>query len=205
MDLLVVDDHPIVREGMAALLRHGLEGASVHQAPALAEALHLLSRQPAISAVLLDLGLPGQSGVSAVSALRSSHPALPVVVLSASERPDDVRRAMAAGARGYIPKSTPPPTVLAAVRLVLSGGTYIPPLVMLDPAAPAARPAIPLTARQVEILRALSAGLPNKEIASRFGLSEKTVKAHVSAVFRSLHVVNRTQAAEAARRLGLLD
>ena len=149
-------------------------------------------------------------GMSAIPEFGKRRPELPVIVLSSSEDPRDVRRALALGALGYIPKSSPPRTLLSALQLVLSGNIYVPPL-MLAPAAAAprstgvdaARPGASLTERQLEVLRLLGKGLSNKEIGRDLGLSEKTVKAHVTAIFKTLNVVNRTQAASAAREADL--
>ena len=203
--LLVIDDHPIVREGLAAVLRSA--GMAVLQAPGAEEALALVAAHPDIVAATLDLAMPGLSGLAAVDALLAATPALAVIVISAREGEDDVRRALARGVRGYIPKSSRPQTLLAAVSLVLSGEVYVPPLLLGQDEAPSPSPGSParLTPRQVEVLDAVCAGQSNKQIAIGLGLSDKTVKAHVSAIFRSLGVVNRTQAAAAAKRASLLN
>ena len=130
-------------------------------------------------------------------------------MLSSSEKPSDVRRALAAGALGYVPKSANSDTLMAALHLVLAGEVYVPPLLLDEPPRPIAGarvrsdPARGLTERQFDALRLLARGLTNKEIALELELSEKTVKIHVGAIFKALGVVNRAQAAEAARREGL--
>lgn len=211
MKLLVVDDHAIVREGLAAMLRQLGTDTEVLQAADGAAGLRLAEAHPELDAVFLDLQMPGVDGMSAVPEFGKRRPELPVIVLSSSEDPHDVRRALALGALGYVPKSARPDTLLSALRLVLSGNLYVPPL-MLEPAE-AASPALAgtesgpqggLTERQLEVLRLLGAGKPNKEIGRELGLSDKTVKAHVTAIFKTLQVVNRTQAASAARRANLL-
>jgi DNA-binding NarL/FixJ family response regulator len=211
MKLLVVDDHPVFRDGLAALLRQAAENTIVLQAPECSAALALADEHPDLDAVFVDLMMPGMSGDLAVREFGKRRPELPVVVLSSSENPSDVRRALNAGALGYIPKSANPQTLLSALQLVLSGNIYVPPLL-----ARASQPAKnesgaigaavqieQLTERQVDVLRHLCTGLSNKEISSRLGIAEKTVKVHIAAIFKTLNVVNRTQAANAVREVNL--
>lgn len=208
MKLLIVDDHAILREGLAAMLRQAGPDTEVLLASESAEGLRMAEMHEDLDAVFLDLEMPGSGGMSAIPEFGKRRPALPVIVLSSSEDPRDVRRALALGALGYIPKSSPPKALLSALQLVLSGNIYVPPL-MLGPASAApratgtnaARPIATLTERQLEVLRLLGRGLSNKEIGRDLGLSEKTVKAHVTAIFKTLNVVNRTQAASAAREV----
>lgn len=209
MKILVVDDHALVRQGLAALLRdHGAASEVVH-AGDVAEALAVVSARPDLDAVLLDLRLPGADGLMAIGEIQRRRPDLPVLILSSSEDPEDVRQALDRGALGYVPKSANPETLITAVNMVLAGEIYIPPL-MLNPAEAPPRPAtlaaplFELTPRQVEVLAALARGLSNKHIGRQFNLSEKTVKAHVGAIFRALAVTNRTQAANAALAAGLI-
>jgi len=209
MKVLVVDDHSIVRQGLAALLRQeGADTQVVHAADRL-EGLAMIEAHSDLDAVLLDLNMPGGDGMVAIGDFGRRRPTLPVIILSSSEDPGDVRRALSLGALGYVPKSASPETLLSAVRLVLSGAIYVPPLVLDGPPAPdvaaaSGERAGALTPRQVEVLQELAKGLSNKEIGLMFNLSEKTVKAHVGAIFRSLNVVNRTQAANAARAANLI-
>jgi two-component system, NarL family, nitrate/nitrite response regulator NarL len=208
MKLLIVDDHAILREGLAALLQQFGPDTVVLQAVTVAEALALVDAHPDLAAVLLDLALPGMGGMPAIREFGARRPTLPVIVLSSSEAPAHVRQALASGALGYVPKSANPQTLLSALRLVLAGDVYVPPL-LLEPRKPMpkvepAEPAAQLTPRQLDVLKLLAAGLSNKAIGLELGLSDKTVKAHITAVFRALNVVNRTQAATAAQRFGLL-
>ena len=209
MKLLIVDDHAIVREGVAAMLRQAGLGTEVLQASDGAEGVRLATAHADLDAVFLDLRMPGSDGMSAVLDIGKCRPELPVIVLSSSEDPEDVRRALALGALGYVPKSALPQTLLSALRMVLGGDVYVPPLMLGAPAPPPATPGdgalgAALTGRQREVLRLLSEGLSNKEIGRTLSLSDKTVKAHVTAIFKSLGVVNRTQAASAARKAALL-
>lgn len=207
MKLLVVDDHPVFRDGMAALLKQASDNTVVLQAPECATALNVADENPDIDAVFVDLQMPGMTGDIAVREFGKLRPELPVIVLSSSENPSDVRRALSAGALGYIPKSANPQTLLSALKLVLTGNIYVPPLLAraaeqatnTDSHSLPAAPLEHLTERQVDVLKELCTGLSNKEISSRLGIAEKTVKAHVAAIFKTLNVVNRTQAANAVR------
>ncbi len=169
-----------------------------------------MEAHPDLDMVLLDLKLPGLDGHAAISEFGRLRPTLPVIVLSSSEDPADVRKAIGLGALGYVPKSASRHALLSAIDLVLKGEIYLPSLMVertfADPPredatnARAAR----MTERQLEVLGMVSQGLANKVIAARLNLSEKTVKIHISAIFKALNVVNRTQAAATARELGLL-
>jgi DNA-binding NarL/FixJ family response regulator len=209
MKLLLVDDHPVVREGLTALIRQMIPDSKILSASSAIGALEIVAAEHDIDAVLLDLAMPGMDGFAALAAFAKMRPELPIIVLSASEDPADVRRAISGGAQGYILKSTEPRAMMAAVQFVLDSGVYVPPSVffgeVVETEASPAPEAGPLTQRQLEVLQLICRGLPNKEIANALDLSEKTVKAHVTTIFRALGVVNRTQAANAARRLGLID
>jgi two-component system, NarL family, nitrate/nitrite response regulator NarL len=212
MKLLVVDDHPIVREGLAAFLEQLGPDTAVLQAGDASRALALAADHADLDLVILDLCLPGLDGLSAIAEFGRAHPELPVIVLSASEDAQQARAALARGALGYVPKSASRHALLSAIRLVLNGEIYVPPLVLAysetpEPAAGAVRTNSDqprLTDRQIDVLRRLSEGQANKTIARDLDLSEKTVKAHVTAIFRALKVVNRTQAAAAGRVAGLI-
>lgn len=206
MKMLVVDDHAILRQGLAALLTGAGAASEVLHAASQADGLAMAAAHPDLDAVLLDLRLPDGDGVASIAAFAELNPALPIIIVSASEDPADVRRAIDHGALGYVPKSASPETMLQAVKLVMSGGVYVPPLMLGQEArmAPAAGALEPLTPRQGEVLALLANGLSNKEIGLKYGLSEKTVKVHVGAIFRALGVTNRTQAARAAHAAGLI-
>ncbi|HEX2585255.1 MAG TPA: response regulator transcription factor [Steroidobacteraceae bacterium] len=211
MKLLVIDDHPVFRDGMAALLRQAADETIVLQAPECATALDIIDSNSDIDAVFVDLMMPGMTGDIAVREFGRRRPDLPVIVLSSSENPGDVRRALNAGALGYIPKSANPQTLLSALKLVLSGNIYVPPLLAQSTSAithsehtaPTSSTLEQLTDRQQDVLNELCAGKSNKEISAQLGIAEKTVKAHVAAIFKTLNVVNRTQAANAYREISL--
>ncbi|MCW6510346.1 response regulator transcription factor [Lichenifustis flavocetrariae] len=212
MKMLIVDDHPIIREGLVALFRQIGAETVILQAGTAAEGLRLLTQHADLDVVVLDLVMPGMDGWQAISAFGQARPEVPVVVLSSSENPQDARKALAQGALGYVPKSAGQQTLLSAIRLVLSGDIYLPPLLLTEvSAAPntALRTVTDqgrsvLTDRQIDVLRKLSEGRSNKAIAFELDIAEKTVKAHVTAIFRALNVVNRTQAVAAGREAGVI-
>ena len=207
MKILLVDDHPMFREGVASVLRGSGEALDVLQAVDGQDALGQLDSHADVNAVLLDLRMDGMAGMATLEQLRRQHPDLPCLVLSSSEEPEDVRRALRAGARGYCPKSSHPATLLAALRLVMSGQIYVPPFMALAAEALSQESVDPtgLTPRQRDVLQELGQGKSNKEIARALGMQEKTVKGHVSAIFRCLNVVHRLQAIDAARSAGLIS
>jgi two-component system nitrate/nitrite response regulator NarL len=212
MKLLIVDDHPVLRDGLTALLLQVGPDTTVLQARDATEGIGLLDLHLDLDVIILDLAMPGMKGLQALSEFAGKRPDVPVIILSSSENPRDVRAALSAGALGYVPKSASQQVLLSAVRLVLNGDLYIPPLILDDPSDVVGRrlsgtdgnTSSPLTARQIEILLLLSEGKPNKTIATALTLSEKTVKAHISAIFKALNVVNRTQAALAGRKAGII-
>jgi two-component system nitrate/nitrite response regulator NarL len=212
MKLLVVDDHPIVRDGLAALLGQMGPDTVVLQVGDAGGALALVAAHADLDVVVLDIAMPGMDGLRALAEFGRTRPELPVVVISASEDARDAREALAKGALGYVPKSASQHTLLSAIRLVLNGDVYVPPLILaetvvarsLNPSVAAGSGRPTLTDRQIDVLRRLSEGQSNKQIAAELDLSEKTVKAHVTAIFRALNVVNRTQAAAAGRTAGLI-
>lgn len=210
MKLLIVDDHPVLREGLIALLRHLGPDTEILEAGDASAAIQLVKEHADLDVVVLDLLMPGMGGLSAIAEFGRTRPDLPVIVLSSSEDPQDARRALAQGALGYVPKSASQNTLIAAIRLVLDGDLYVPPLILneMEKTRRAQQGRRPennnLTERQIEVLRRLCEGQANKTIAFELDLSEKTVKAHITAIFKALNVVNRTQAAAVAREVGLI-
>jgi two-component system nitrate/nitrite response regulator NarL len=212
MKIIIVDDHPVLRGGLCALLLQIETDVAVLQAGSAEEGLALVAQNPDLDLVILDISMPGMDGFQAIAEFGRLRPELPVIVLSSSESPKDVRHALAQGALGYIPKSANQHTLLAAVRIVINGDLYVPPLILDDAdiarstqfrsRESTGRPV--LTDRQTAVLRSVSEGRSNKEIAFELDLSEKTVKAHISAIFRILNVINRTQASKAGREKGLI-
>ena len=213
MKALVVDDHPLIQQAVTNVLRALDPEADVLVAGDCDSALELAGKGSEPDLVLLDLNLPGLSGIPALKRWRSRFPTVPVVVLSALDDQYTVLAAIAAGAAGYIPKSSSNDVMRYAVSLVIAGGKYLPPeLLSRSPASPTLqrRPpfaviALDLTDRQIAVLRLIAKGASNKVICRELGLAERTVKAHVTAVLRALKVASRTQAAVEAVRLGLAD
>ena len=208
MKILVVDDHPLIQQALAHALP-ALHGAiDVLAAVDREQALTALARHPDCALVLLDLTLPGAHGLDLLAQLRRDFPLLPVVVLSATHDRATVGAAMAAGAQGYIAKTSTPDELLDAVRTVLEGGRSV--TNRLASSAPCVGgipgEALGLTHRQADVLRLLLQGKPNKLICRDLRLSEGTVKVHVSAILKALNVRSRAQAiAELSRRGVVID
>lgn len=204
LSLLLIDDHPLFLEGMASVLRRFDRDVRVHTATSAEDGLAAAERDGA-DLVLLDLSLPGIDGITAIGEFRRRLPSIPVVILSASDREDDAQSAIDRGALGYIPKSSSTTELFTALRHVLAGNLYFPTrgLVRSEPTDEQSAAADTLSLRQMEVMTLLCLGKSNKLIAREMSLSEKTVKSHVTAIFRALGVINRTQAVLAAKRLGL--
>ena len=211
LKILLVDDHELFREGIKLLLANLDDDVVFVEAHSCAAALSLPDGA-GIDVILLDFHLPGIHGFEALRALRQRYEEPAIVVLSAEENPALIVQAIDEGAAGFIPKTSSHAVMMAALRLVLAGGTYLPPHALLGPATPP--PATPqqpqggdllgeLTPRQVETLKLAMQGKSNKVIAREMDVSEATVKAHLSASFRALGVHNRTEAVFSAARLGL--
>jgi DNA-binding NarL/FixJ family response regulator len=204
MRVLVIDDHPLILEALSQLLPQLTPGTEVSVAHDRADAEAALDDDPDIALVLLDLALPGTRGLDFLADLQLDYPGVPVVVLSATHDRATVTAALAAGARGFIPKTASPAALLEALQQVTDGGVYL----TTDLAAGLAADGVHLspgelglTARQADVLKLLVQGKPNKLICRDLRLSEGTVKVHVSAILKALRVHSRTQAvAELARR-----
>lgn len=199
--ILIVDDHPLYREGMVSALRAHLADIDIHGEGSAEDGLRYLERQPDIDLVLIDLRLPGMDGFGALALYAERFPAVARAVVSALDDESLMRRAYDAGAAAYIPKSMTVPEVAAAIQQVLAGGMFVPDA-RRPPAAPGSAPA--LTLRQIEALRLLGEGRTNKEIATALEITERTARAHVAAILHALGAENRTQAVVAAQRLGYL-
>lgn len=203
MELLIADDHPIFRSAIAQALRELLPGARLHEAASLASLEAAIREHAELDLVLLDLHMPGAQGYSGLVYLRGERPALPVLVISADEHPRTVRRAQQFGAAGFVPKSVPVPTLLAAIRAVLDGGQWFPAAQAERSEADAQLAArlAQLTPQQFRVLMAMAEGRLNKQIAYDLGLAENTVKVHVSAILDKLGCHSRTQAAVLVKAL----
>lgn len=213
MRILIVDDHPLMADAIGLAMSTLDRATEVETTGNLAGAI-ARAQKAAFDLCLLDLGLPDCSGLQALERMRDALPDLPVVVVSGSDDAGNVLKALDLGAMGYIPKTSPRDVLLGAVRLVASGGIYVPVQALKSRDAGESPPAasapasgrvedLSLSARQGEVLGLLLKGLPNKLIARKLDISENTTKIHVSAVLRALGVSTRTQALIAANRLGL--
>ena len=206
--ILLADDHPLVRDGLARLVEAAVNGVPCVEAASWTECLEKLGN-PAVAMALVDLNMPGQDGLQGIQAVRALRPDVALVAVSGEIHAHTVREALAMGARGFIPKTEPPPVMRHAIALVWAGGTYIPQAALAQELRPAreqpeaaAGELGMLTPRQVEVLRCLARGLPNKLIADELDVSEGTAKIHIAAIMRVLRVRNRTEAVIRAKALG---
>jgi DNA-binding NarL/FixJ family response regulator len=231
MKVLLVDDHPLILSALQTVIKGLGDDVTVVGVDGAQAARQALRQADDFDLVLLDLALGDADGFDVLAELRNTYPALPVVVVSASERSSDVIRAIDLGAMGFVPKRSSNAALFEALRLVMSGGLYVPPTMLgLDPAPPPGGDTVPavmrpgahpvlagaraerhqqvptldkigLTPRQTEVLGLLLKGLPNKLIARELHLSVETVKDHVAAVLRALGVSSRTQAVLAVSQM----
>ncbi|MET0616483.1 MAG: response regulator transcription factor [Luteibacter sp.] len=211
--ILVADDHPLFRAALRQAAASAVPDAEVGVAADLDAVFAALAVAPDTDLVLLDLRMPGSRGLSGLAALRGQFPGVAVLVVSAHDEPGVVRRVLDHGAAGFVPKSADPEVIAEAVRAVLSEGHWLPPdLARAIAALPAdhgdsalATRLARLTEQQFRVLSLLSEGLLNKQIADRLNVQERTVKAHITAIFEKLEVRNRTQAGVLLRSLDLGD
>jgi two-component system NarL family response regulator len=199
--ILLADDHAVVREGLAALLNRRPDLQVVGEAGDGDEAIELY-RKLLPDLVLMDLRMPKRDGIEAIAAIRREWPAARVVVLSNSAGDEDIFRALAAGAKAYLLKDSSRNEILDAIRAVLAGRRWIPPVVAAKLAE--RMPNVELTPREHDVLAGIARGLSNKEIADTHGISEGTVKGHVNMLLAKLGVRDRTQAALAAIQRGIV-
>ena len=211
MNLLLIDDHALFREGLKFILRGLDEHLSIDEAGSVAAALARPDTAP-FDLILLDLNRPGVGNLEALATIRAAFPQAPVVVLSGEDDPRMIRATIEHGAMGFVPKSSTPEILIQALRLILAHGVYLPVSALDSEESALGAADIPrdpdallrnMSPRQIEVLHCVIQGQPNKLIARNLALSESTVKAHLSAVFRSLGARNRTEAVSAAAKLGL--
>jgi DNA-binding NarL/FixJ family response regulator len=204
--LVIADDHPLFRGALREAVIGLLARVDIAEAGTFEAVADLLDRGGDVDLILLDLTMPGVRGFSGLMYMRAQYPSVPVVVVSANDDPTVIRRCMEFGASGFIPKTLGVEAMRRAIRSVLDGGLWTPPDVDLSAGSDAetselmARMAT-LTPQQVRVLMMLSEGLLNKQIAFQLGVSEATVKAHVSAILQKLGVESRTQAVIAAAKI----
>ncbi|MEP6907524.1 MAG: response regulator transcription factor [Pseudoxanthomonas sp.] len=206
--LLIADDHPLFRKALRGAVQRVMPGVTLHEADSVDALYALVDAHPHADLLLMDLNMPGAQGFNALVHLRALHPQLPVVVVSAREEPTVMRRALDHGALGFIPKSAASDTIGEAIALVLEGERWAPPEAHAAPGIgrdeyEVAQRLRDLTPQQFRVLQMLGVGRLNKQIAYDLGVSEATIKAHVTAILRKLGVTNRTQAVLMAGRLSV--
>jgi len=204
--LVIADDHPLFRGALREAVTGLLEQVDIAEAGTFDELVELLERGGDADLVLLDLAMPGARGFSGLMYMRAQYPGVPVIVVSANDDPAAIRRCMEFGASGFIPKTLGVEAMRAAISHILNGGVWTPPDIDLATGSDTAAAELmarmaTLTPQQVRVLMMLSEGLLNKQIAYQLGVSEATVKAHVSAILQKLGVESRTQAVIAAAKI----
>ena len=221
MKIIITDDHPLVRAGLRQAIESTFRGDTVLEASTAAELEALLETDDAVDLILLDYFMPDSDGFEILDRLVLRLPEIPVIILSACNDSAIIRRAIDHGAAGFIPKDTTNDVLISALRLVLAGGTYIPPTMLegrqasttgtasesppMDGDTDDGGPLDRLTQRQREVLRLMADGLTNKAISRRLGVTENTVKVHITSILKTLGVSNRTQAVVSAQQWGLND
>ncbi|MEJ2602460.1 MAG: response regulator transcription factor [Gammaproteobacteria bacterium] len=207
--IIIADDHPLFREAMIQAVRNCVPGARVIEADQLESLQHAVESTPEADLLLLDLNMPGVHGFSALAWIRSNFATLPTVIVSATDEPAIIRRAISHGASGFIPKSSSIARIESAINAVLEGEVWLPEGIteddggLGDEEADIAALVAALTPHQFRVLLMLAEGLMNKQIAYKLGVSEATIKAHVTAILRKLRVTNRTQAVLAMQELNI--
>ncbi|PZA11474.1 DNA-binding response regulator [Rhodopseudomonas palustris] len=204
--LIIADDHPLFRDALRLAVASVVSAAKIGEVGSFEDLTAMLEREGDVDLVLLDLKMPGISGFSGLIYLRAQYPAIPVVVVSASDDVETIRRSLDFGASGFVPKRFGVEKLGEAILRVLDGDVWVPPDVDLsaasDPETSKLRDRlVTLTPQQVRVLMMLSEGLLNKQIAYELGVSEATIKAHVSAILQKLGVESRTQAVIAAAKI----
>lgn len=200
--VMIADDHPIVCLGLATMIDSQPDMTVVAQASNGREAVEMFT-QHTPDVTLIDLRMPEMSGVDAIKAIRARHPGAVFIVLTTYQGDEDIHKAMAAGAQGYLLKGMPHDDLLEAIRRVKGGSQYLPPSVRSSLAN--RLPSSELSPRELQILELIVKGLSNKQIADRLGITEGTVKWHVNAILGRMNVSDRTQAAVAALNRGIVQ
>ena len=206
--IVIADDHALVRGGLAQLVKLIEEDVEIIETSDFDQTLDLLSKGLSVDLLLMDLLMPGMNGMEGIKQICKDWPDVPVVVVSVREQIAAIRSALAAGAMGYIPKTSSPEVMMSAIKLVLSGGVYVPPHVLGSTSlrdeqgyytaeenrSTMEKGYAQLTPRQLEVLDLMALGKQNRDIANELGLNIGTVKMHSSRIFKTLNVHNRTEA-----------
>jgi len=220
MQILLVDDHALFREGLVLVMQNLDDNVHIDEAEDGKSAMAIIESGAELDLVLLDFNLPDNHGFSLLQQIKQTLPATPVAMLSAREDATLIQEALQIGANGFIPKSSSSKVMLQAVQLILAGGLYLPPQIMMNNGTteqqtaqnpvnadiePSDKPELQFTQRQKDVLQLLDDGLSNKEIARKLGMSPSTVKVHVAAILRICDATNRTKAVSLARQLGIIQ
>ncbi|MEW5788849.1 MAG: response regulator transcription factor [Pseudomonadota bacterium] len=208
MKILLADDHPLFRAGVKPVLEKLERHVTIHEAVDYPSAFDTMRQAGEVDLVLMDLYMPGMSGIEGIVRFRATYPDVPLVVLSASEQREDIQQLLGAGALGFISKASPSETILSALKQVLAGSIYAPP--ELFPPQEDGSSGMPvcsrypaLSYRQIQVLRELAKGQSNKQIGYALDVTEGTVKLHLAQIFKILKVDNRTEAVLVAQKMGL--
>lgn len=208
MKILIADDHALFRDGLAMRLEEINPDIILHQAATFSQAVKILDKENDINMIIVDLDMPDMKWEDGINELKNKAPDVSMVVISASEDIRNIRKILATGIKGYIPKRSDPKIMHNALKLILEGGTYIPPALIENTSESSSSShrsnGKTLTNRQSQVLDLIAQGKSNKQIAYEMGVSEATVKLHINALLRSLKVNNRTQAVVTAQKMGLI-
>lgn len=224
MKCLIADDHALIRDGVKQLLSKEFSGAEIFEAANGKEIQSIVKQHTDLSFILLDYYLPGTDSHLLMQELCNEYPGVAVIIFSGSENPGLMRKTLDAGASGFIPKSSSNDMMVQAIRLILSGGVYIPPSMLIQHGHQVTsgdqaqyyemsnsihwnqrRPNPTLTERQLEVLKLIALGKTNREIAEQLKLSANTIKVHVTSILQVLQTTNRTEAVIAAQKTGLFS
>lgn len=205
MRVLVADDHELFLKGLEFILRDSYPDIELVFAHNYAEIFTLLESDRRFDLLMTDLAMPKGKWQEALPHIHMLLPSTPIIILSAVFDKEIVQKTMDIGVSGYIPKTSPNAVIISALNLVMAGGMYIPPELLSNQPEQSAEASHILTPRQIDVIRAVAEGKSNKQIAYELGLSEGTVKLHVTAILKLLNVNNRTGAVREAERLGVLS
>lgn len=210
MKVLIADEQSLFRDGLTLRLKEINQNIDILQSSSLTETLQILSAEPNTDILILDIDLAGFSAEETIKNIQNISPSAKIIAISSSEDAHNIKNILSLGAKGYIPKRSDSNILSGALKLILDGGTYIPPVMLkTDSISKLTSPTLPplkknLTNRQSQVLDLIAQGKSNKQIAYDMGVSEATVKLHINALLRSLKVNNRTQAVITAQKMGLI-
>ncbi len=210
LNFLVIDDHTMVRKGLALSLQSLGDQISISEAGTCEETFSYLTGQVNYDLIVLAIGLPDMDGIQCLKKIKELKPLSPVVISSASDTVYDIQQSLEHGASGFIHKSEGQGILLNAIRLILSGGSYFPTSLLSSSTTPFEKQItditqLSLTPRQHQVLKHITQGQPNKIIADFLGCTESTIRVHATAIFKALGVNNRTEAAIIGKKLGLTE